>query len=84
MTLPDAEQLLRLVAQMSRTSLPGDLAREAVQALELVRRIEDDLCARRDEAICELHRAGESLQQIRERTGLSRARIHQIVQGPLG
>lgn len=79
MSVHDAEQLLRLVTDMSSKTAAGDLARDAVAALGLVRRIEDGLCMRRDDAICALHRSGESLQQIRERTGLSRARVHQII-----
>lgn len=80
MSVPEVEQLLRLVQGMNSTGVPGDVARQAVAALDLVRRVEDELCRRRDDAICVLSRSGESLQKIRERTGLSRARVHQIIQ----
>lgn len=80
MSVPEIEHLLRLVQGLNSTAAPGDVAARAVAALDLVRRIEDDLCSRRNDAICALHRAGESLQTIHGRTGLSRARLHQIVQ----
>lgn len=80
MAVADIEELHRLVRSLDSAVAPGDCAVRAVAALNLVRRIEDGLCARRNDAICALHRSGESLQQIHERTGLSRARLHQIVQ----
>lgn len=80
MCVPDVEQLLRLAKRAERTSAPEDVVEQAVAALHLLRRVEGGVCATRDDAILALHRSGESLQRIRERTGLSRARIHQIIQ----
>lgn len=80
MSLSEAEQLLGLIKDVRRSSVPADVAGAAVAGLDLVRRIQEDLSGRRDEAICALNRSGESLQAIRQRTGLSRARIHQIIQ----
>lgn len=79
MSVSDAERLLRLMKDVNSKSAPADVAGTAVAALELVRRIQEDLSACRDDAICALNRSGESLQEISQRTGLSRARIHQII-----
>lgn len=80
MSVPEAERLLTLIKEVNGSLVPADVAGAAVAGLDLVRRIQEDLSARRDEAICALNRSGESLQTIRQRTGLSRARIHQIIQ----
>lgn len=80
MSVAEVEELLRLVQGLNSAVAPGDLAGKAVAALHLVRRVEGDLWSRRDDAIRALHRSGESLQQIHGRTGLSRARLHQIIQ----
>lgn len=81
MSAAQVEELLRLVQLMDAAAgEAGDVASQAVAALDLVRAVEDGLSSRRDDAIRSLYDSGESLQAIRARTGLSRARIHQIVQ----
>lgn len=79
MSTAQVEELLRLVDRLDSAAAPADVTSQAVAALELVRAVQEELCARRDEGIRSLYGSGESLQAIRARTGLSRARIHQIV-----
>lgn len=79
MTTHEAKRLAQLVKAVHAASSHEDVAGRSILALELLRRIEAELCRARDRAICALHQAGLSLQQIRDRTGLSRARIHQII-----
>ncbi|MCW2613631.1 MAG: hypothetical protein JWN08_625 [Frankiales bacterium] len=80
MSLSDVDRLRRLAEGINGASGPEEVVARAVAALTVLRRLEAGFCSDRDGAICALHRSGESLQRIRERTGLSRARIHQIVQ----
>lgn len=79
MSARDVEQLVGLVAEVEAASTPEQVLASTVVALERVRIVEDGLWRTRDAAICALYAAGESLQQIRDRTGLSRARLHQII-----
>lgn len=80
MTVAEVEELIRLVDAANSPAPPRDVAANAIAALHLLRRFEADMSSRRDDAICALHRSGESLQRLHERTGLSRARLHQIIQ----
>jgi hypothetical protein len=75
----DVDELRQRVGRLSGASEPADLSVYAVDVLQLLDKIEKDVCAIRDDAIRSLHEAGESLQRIRERTGLSRTRLHQII-----
>jgi DNA-directed RNA polymerase sigma subunit (sigma70/sigma32) len=78
MPVSDVEELLRLVRDIDRAGSSGDVG-QVVAALNVVQRLERHLSSTRDEAIRALHRSGETLQRIGERSGLSRARVHQIV-----
>jgi hypothetical protein len=84
MAVPRVEQLVQLVRDVRAASAPGDVAARAIVALEALRQVEGEVCRARDAAICALHQSGQSLQQIREQTGLSRARLHQIIRAAHG
>jgi hypothetical protein len=79
MSAPDVTRVVRLVQELRAAAAPGDVVVRSVVALELLREVEHEICRARDDAICALHHSGQSLQQIREQTGLSRARLHQII-----
>jgi len=84
MTVAGTEQLAPLLADLDRLEEPAEIAAQAIRVLEVMRELERQVCAVRDEAVVGLHRSGLSLQGVADVTGLSRGRVHQIVQRERG
>lgn len=80
MTLSALPRLLLLAAELEALEDPAGAAVHSIELLQLVRQLERQVCDVRDDALVALHREPRTLQEIAALTGLSRGRVHQILQ----
>lgn len=80
MSLRRAEELPPLVRELNRARSPQRTAALARELIDILHPMCEAALARRDAAVLRLHDSGHSLEVIGQITGLTRARVHQIVQ----
>jgi DNA-directed RNA polymerase sigma subunit (sigma70/sigma32) len=83
-TLSAVQRLKTVAAELDALEDPAAVAVRSIELLELVRELEQQVCDVRDDALVALHRQPCSLQEIAALTGLSRGRVHQIIQQRTG
>jgi DNA-directed RNA polymerase sigma subunit (sigma70/sigma32) len=84
MPLPTVQRLQVLAVELAALEDPAAVAVRSIELLQVVRQLEQQVCDVRDDALVALPRQPRSLQDIAALTGLSRGRVHQIIQQRTG
>jgi DNA-directed RNA polymerase sigma subunit (sigma70/sigma32) len=84
MSLHTVQRLQALAAELHALKDPAAVAVRSIELLHVVRELEQQVCDVRDDALVALHQQPRSLQDIAALTGLSRGRVHQIIQRRTG
>lgn len=79
MSLRRAEELPPLIRALNRSRSPQRTAALARELIDILHPMREAAVARRDAAVLRLHDSGHTLEVIGQITGLTRARVHQIV-----
>lgn len=79
MSLSRAEELPPLIRELNRVRSPQRTAVLASALVTILQSMTEAAVVRRDAAVLRLHDSGHTLEVIGQITGLTRARVHQIV-----